>query len=149
MFEQFLAGGVLVLLTTIVHGGCTTFTLLILKWTRSGRLTLTTSVARTLLISYVVLMMFLASLLEAGLWATVYLLVGAIEGAEKAMYFSLVTYTTLGYGDITLGEQWRLLAAIQAGNGIIMFGWSTALVYAAVQHSVAHNQNTSRETGTP
>jgi hypothetical protein len=42
----------------------------------------------------------------------------------------MVTFTTLGYGDITLTESWRLLAAFEAANGSIMFGWTTALVVA-------------------
>ena len=51
--------------------------------------------------------------------------------------FMVITLTTLGYGDIVLTEQWRLLAAIEAANGIIMFGWSTALVIAVVQRTFA------------
>jgi voltage-gated potassium channel Kch len=44
------------------------------------------------------------------------------------MYFSIVTFTTLGYGDVLVAEQWRILAATEAANGIIMFGWTTALI---------------------
>jgi len=44
----------------------------------------------------------------------------------------MVTFTTLGYGDILLDEQWRLLASFEAANGILMFGWSTAIVMAVV-----------------
>ena len=53
---------------------------------------------------------------------------------EAAFYFSLVSFTTLGFGDITLDENFRLLASIEAANGIIIFGWSTAIVVAVVQH---------------
>ena len=45
----------------------------------------------------------------------------------------MVTYTTLGYGDVVLIERWRLLSSFEATNGIIMFGWTTAIVIAAVQ----------------
>jgi hypothetical protein len=44
-----------------------------------------------------------------------------------------VTFTTLGYGDVTLGPDWRMLAAFEAANGLIMFGWTTALVIAYMQ----------------
>ena len=81
----------------------------------------------------VVLLMFFASVIEVMVWALVYLLLGAIEGFEKAAYFSMVTYTSLGYGDIVLDERWRLLASFEAVNGIIMFGWTTAIVIAVVQ----------------
>ncbi|MBW2665550.1 MAG: two pore domain potassium channel family protein [Deltaproteobacteria bacterium] len=77
--------------------------------------------------------MFLAAFLEAGTWAAVYLAVGAIPDVETALYFSIVTFTTLGYGDVTLDADWRLLASIQAANGTIMFGWTTALVMAVIR----------------
>jgi hypothetical protein len=66
-------------------------------------------------------------------WAGIYLLVGAVEKLEAALYFSLVTFTTLGYGDVLLDERWRLMAAFEAANGIIIFGLTTAVVVAVVQ----------------
>ena len=66
------------------------------------------------------------------LWGILYLSAGAIEGVEKAFYFSMVTYTSLGYGDVVLEKPWRLLASFQAANGVIVFGWTTALIFAAV-----------------
>ena len=81
----------------------------------------------------VVLVMFLISVVEVLVWSVTYLWLGAIEGIEKASYFSMVTFTTLGYGEIVLGEEWRLLASFEAANGIIMFGWTTAIVLAVVQ----------------
>jgi len=80
-----------------------------------------------------VLIMFLASLVEMLVWAAAYLALGAIQGLERAIYFSMVTFTTLGYGDIVLDGRWRLLASFEAANGIIMFGWTTAIVIIAVQ----------------
>ncbi|MDH4107391.1 MAG: potassium channel family protein [Gammaproteobacteria bacterium] len=58
---------------------------------------------------------------------------GELQTFETAVYFSFVTFTTLGYGDITLSEGWRLLSGIQALNGILLVGWTTAMVFAAVQ----------------
>ena len=81
----------------------------------------------------VVLLMFLVSVIEVLVWSVTYLWLGAVEGLEKATYFSMVTFTTLGYGEIVLDEQWRLLASFEAANGIIMFGWTTAIVLAVVQ----------------
>jgi hypothetical protein len=70
------------------------------------------------------------------LWAIVYLAIsyaGEIDTFESAAYFSFVTFTTLGYGDITLSESGRLLSGIQALNGILLVGWSTAILFAIVQ----------------
>ena len=78
-------------------------------------------------------MLLLVALAEASLWAATYVALGAISSFEEAIYFSTVTYTTLGFGDLVLDNPWRLLSAIEAANGIIMFGWTTALLVAAVQ----------------
>ena len=83
-----------------------------------------------------VVALFLASLCEAAIWAASYVHLGTLETFEEALYFSIVTYTTLGFGDITLSEEWRLLCSFEAANGIILFGWSTALVYAFVQRMI-------------
>ena len=87
----------------------------------------------TLRIAAFVLWLFLATILEVWVWATLYLVLGAFGSVEEAAYFSTVTFTTLGYGDITLDETWRLLSSFEAANGLLMFGWSTALVFVAVQ----------------
>jgi len=52
---------------------------------------------------------------------------------SEALYFSFVTFTTLGYGDITLSSNWRLLSGIEAINGIMLIGWSTAMMYSLIQ----------------
>ena len=84
-------------------------------------------------VAEIVLLMFLVSVVEVLVWAVAYLALDAIEGLERACYFSMVTFTTLGYGEIVLDERWRLLASFEAANGIIMFGWTTAIVVASVQ----------------
>ena len=79
---------------------------------------------------------FLAIVLEAVLWALLYLyhpLSTSLTDAQTAFYFSMVTYTTLGYGDVVLAGDWRALSAIQAANGVIIFGWTTALIYYFIQ----------------
>ena len=76
-------------------------------------------------------------LLEVVVWAVFYLLITPVEEIgtfEEAVYFSVVTFTTLGYGDITLADhQWRLLSGAEALNGVLLVGWSTALLFAVVQ----------------
>ena len=65
---------------------------------------------------------------EAWLWALVYLQLGQFVELAPALYFSVTTSTTLGYGDITLSEQWQLLATFEAMGGLILFGASTAFL---------------------
>ena len=77
--------------------------------------------------------------IEIQLWALTYLLIvpgDTLDTYEKAAYFSFVTYTTVGYGDVTLSTQeWRLLSGIEGMNGILLAGWSTALLFVVVQRS--------------
>jgi hypothetical protein len=87
----------------------------------------------TLILAVFVLWLFLATVLQMWAWALLYLLLDAIEPLEKAVYFSVEAFTTVGYGDVVLDENWRLLASLKSANGLLMFGWSTALFFAAVQ----------------
>jgi len=134
MWSQISLGCFLVLVTTIIHMFATAAVLVMLK--KMGRLlhmNKASTLQRTLLVASLVACMFLVSVLDAVLWAQVYVRVGAIEHLETALYFSMVTFTTLGYGDVTLPPDWRLLASFEAANGIIMFGWTTALITAVIQ----------------
>jgi hypothetical protein len=72
---------------------------------------------------------------EAVLWSLVYYVFSdqtGLKSFDNALYFSLVSFTTVGYGDITLPAPWRILGGIEAMNGILMFGWSTASLYTIV-----------------
>ena len=84
----------------------------------------------------VVLVLVMILSLEILVWAAAYLFLlpeGEIGSVEEAVYFSFVTFTTLGYGDVTISEGWRVLGGIEALNGILLVGWSTAMVFAVVQ----------------
>jgi hypothetical protein len=52
---------------------------------------------------------------------------------SEIVYYSIVTFTTLGYGDLTIHSSWRILSGIEAINGIMLIGWSTALMYSLIQ----------------
>jgi hypothetical protein len=69
---------------------------------------------------------------EAGIWAGAYRLFGLLPDMETAIYFSLTSYTTVGYGDVVLPAQWRLLGPIEAAVGILMFGWSTGIMVTVI-----------------
>ena len=74
--------------------------------------------------------------IEIALWALVYMAIPELDKIvhwEEAIYFSMVTYATLGYGDITLPPVWRVMSGFEAMNGILLFGWTTAMFYAVVQ----------------
>lgn len=62
------------------------------------------------------------------LWAVAYLILDIFTTFEAATYFSLVAFTTLGFGDILLPPEWRLLGGMAAGNGLLLFGLITAIL---------------------
>jgi hypothetical protein len=74
----------------------------------------------------------LLHLLEMTTWAIVYYRNDAIAGLQNAFYFSAVTYTTTGYGDLVLPEAWRLVGGVEALTGILMCGWSSGFFFAVV-----------------
>jgi len=66
--------------------------------------------------------------IEIWLYAALYLQLGAMAEFEQSLYFSTVTYASIGYGDVLLPHAWRILGAIEGATGIIMLGWSTAFL---------------------
>lgn len=71
----------------------------------------------------------IAHIIEIIVWATAYRLAGELHNFEEAVYFSAITFATIGYGDITLSPEWRLASAIEGVNGILLFGWTTAFLF--------------------
>ena len=81
--------------------------------------------------------MTMLHLTQSSCWAALYLFLPQVtefQTFESAFYFSLVTFTTLGYGDITIGSEHRILSGLEAINGIILIGWSTALMFSVFQN---------------
>jgi hypothetical protein len=76
-----------------------------------------------------VTVLMLAHLAEVGIWALVYRVFGVTPASVDSFYFAFVNYTTLGYGDIIPVEHRRLLGPITAMNGVLLFGWSTAVIF--------------------
>ena len=75
-------------------------------------------------IGMVLVMLFVGHLVQVGLWAILFMQLGEFSDFQTAFYHSTVNFASLGYGDIVMSEQWRLLGAIEASNGVLMFGLS-------------------------
>ena len=89
---------------------------------------------------------------EIWLYALVYLAIGALGDFETALYFSTVTFASLGYGDSLLDVKWRLVGAIESMNGLILIAWSTAFLFSVTARlrSMEHDWlERSRETPDP
>ena len=123
----------LIIVTTAVHGAATAA---LVRLTdrfgarlRAGKLL----PLRPIFVPLLVLSMLLVSLLEACIWGWYYWSTGQIALFLDSAYFSLITMTTVGYGDITLAGSGRTASGMQAALGIVLFGWTTAIIFTAVQ----------------
>ncbi|HWN56844.1 MAG TPA: ion channel [Methylomirabilota bacterium] len=92
----------------------------------------------TIFITNVAMLLLAAHLAEIGLWALVLERCGEFSNFGAAYYHSAVNYTTLGDSAFAMSARWRLLAALEAGNGMLMFGVSTAAIFAVIQRLLQH-----------
>ncbi|MGI9501249.1 MAG: ion channel [Geminicoccaceae bacterium] len=128
MISQLLIGSFIIAITTILHAAFIEAG--IVGLTRFGERPAVPPgcLMKTAMLVAATLWLLASHSAGVWLWALMFIIFGAIEGLEPAVYFSLVTFTTLGYGDITLGDGWRILAAMCAANGLLLFGFSTAFL---------------------
>jgi hypothetical protein len=77
--------------------------------------------------------------IQIALWSVAFLMLGEISSFEKAFYYSAQNYTALGYGDIVLSDRWRLLGPLEAMNGLLLFGLSTALMFAVLGRLITNH----------
>jgi hypothetical protein len=82
-----------------------------------------------------------AHIAEVVVWSLVYMMVGAAAPGTDFIYFAFVNYTTLGYGDVTPIERWQLLGPMTAMNGVLLFGWSTAVIFAVLRKTMVTDRN--------
>jgi Ion channel len=75
---------------------------------------------------------FAAHLIEIAVWAALFVICGEFQEFGFAFYHSAVNYTTLGYGDVIMGPSWKLLGPLEAADGALMFGVSTAMVFSVI-----------------
>ncbi len=80
--------------------------------------------------------LMLAHVGEVLVWAMTYAMTGAAPAGANLVYFAFVNYATLGYGDITPVPRWLLLGPITAMNGILLFGWSTAVIFEVLRRTM-------------
>jgi hypothetical protein len=144
MAQQIVIGALLIIVTVVIHAFAMSAAFRIIRWAHAESWNLRAAWTLTSLTAAFVVMMFLATMLEALIWARTYIAVGAFETLEPAFYFSLVAFTTVGFGDVVLDPSWRVLSAIESANGVMMFGWTTALVFWFLQHLVKRSRTGDR-----
>jgi voltage-gated potassium channel len=133
MILQLLLAMAMASLTVVVHAIGTTRVVMPLagNWTR-WKIDLA-STGTVLMLTRVVGGLLVLHLLEMAIWAVTFRAVGVLPDFESSLYYSLESYTTVGFGDLVVEASWRLVGPIEAAVGILMFGWSTGFIVAALQ----------------
>ena len=99
--------------------------------TRRGR-TGTTYLIDLTIVVLVISISFVAHMIEVGVWALLFIICGEFQTFGASYYHSSVNYSTLGYGDVIMSPSWKLLGPLEAADGSLMFGVSTAIVFAVI-----------------
>jgi hypothetical protein len=137
MAVQFPVGTIISVINIMIHALVTVAAIDIARtaglkhttWPRSHLMAVMVTTAVILMVAHTV---------EVLVWALAYAVVGAAPAGSDLLYFAFVNYTTLGYGDITPVEGWRLTGPMTAMNGILMFGWSTAVLFEVLRKTLEH-----------
>ena len=94
----------------------------------------------TYVISMIMTMLFVGHMVQVAIWAVLFMSLGEFSDFLTAFYHSMVNFASLGYGDIVMSEDWRLLGAIEASNGVLMFGLSAGAMLAIMSYLLSHDR---------
>ena len=138
---HLLIGGLVISLSVVFHVVAIIFLIALMKRShpRLARLPRTTRIVVTTVLN--VLAVIGVHTVEAWSWALLYLYLGEFSNMQDALYYSVVTATTLGYGDITLSPEWRILGTFEAMGGLILFGVSTAFLLEMLRFQFKEENN--------
>jgi hypothetical protein len=138
MIDQFLVGGSASICNIAIHA------LVMTAVVRVARAASAWNTARRPLFLAVVMIAVVSILMAAHtcevlVWALVYSIAGAAPAGSSLVYFAFVNYTTLGYGDVLPVADWQLLGPMSAMNGILLFGWSTAVIFEVLRRALGND----------
>lgn len=134
MFMQLIIGAFLLTLTVIFQA--LSFDFIIKKMYKlvENRVGKITKFWKAAILTIVTLGVSFTLIVEIWIWGMFYLIIDVVPDLETALYFSTSSFTTVGYGDIYLDKDWRLISSIESLNGFLLFGWSTAFIFEIVSN---------------
>jgi hypothetical protein len=135
MLGQFLVGGAASACNITIHALVMVVVIQVAR-VMSGKTICSPSFQLISTIIATVFVLMAANTLEVIVWASVYFLADAAPAGASLVYFAFVNYTTLGYGDVVPVERWHLLGPITAMNGVLLFGWSTAVIFEVLRKAL-------------
>jgi Ion channel len=135
MLRQFLVAAAVSVCNIAIHALVMT---LVVRVAQSRRATLVTSPSLFLTVIMVatVSVLMAAHASEVVVWAIAYRMVDAVPSDVSTVYFAFVNYTTLGYGDVIPVKDWQMLGPAAALNGVLLFGWSTAVIFEVLRRAM-------------
>ena len=133
LHKQITLGTIVTIFVVVFHVVCLVGLIDLLRWMPTASEYWQSKVGTMCVLGFAVFIIIGIHTVEAWAWAFIYLRLGEFKDLSKALYFSVVTCTALGYGDITLSERWRLLSTFEAMGGLLLFGASTAFLIGLMQ----------------
>jgi hypothetical protein len=134
MLRQFLIGAAVSVCNIAIHALVMTAVVRVAQVAGAQRTSRPSGRLIAVMIASVSVLMA-AHAFEVIVWALAYGITGAAPAGADPVYFAFVNYTTLGYGDVVPVERWQLLGPITAMNGVLLFGWSTAVIFEVLRRT--------------
>jgi hypothetical protein len=142
MFINLLLGCVTVFITMGIQITAVVYLLQYLFKILSRRDRRNSSKSRTTyVISMMMILLFVGHLIQVAVWAVLFMQLGEFSDYATAFYHSMVNFASLGYGDIVMSENWRLLGAIEASTGVLMFGLSAGALLSIMSFLLTHSDH--------
>lgn len=138
MFMQLLSGGLVSFLNFGIHAVMTGLIVVIARHVAGATDDLHVFMRVTALLTITVIVLTIAHVLEIALWATFMKLAGITAPNVGAFEFAFENYVALGYGDVVAGGGWRLIGPIMALNGLLLIGWSVAIIFEVMKMAEVH-----------
>jgi hypothetical protein len=136
MLKQILVGGGVSICNIAIHALVMTAVVRAAQTLAAKRISRSSLFLSGVMIATVSILMA-AHTSEVIVWAIAYSIVDVEPTGTDLVYFAFVNYTTLGYGDVLPREKWQLLGPITAMNGVLLFGWSTAVIFEVLRRAMA------------
>ncbi len=145
MLRQLVVGSGVSICNIVIHALVMSAVVRVVRSVGAKKTTHPTALLIFVMVATVSVLMA-AHMSEVLVWALAYAIVDAVPVGADLVYFALVNYTTLGYGDITPIARWRLLGPMTAMNGVLLFGWSTAVIFQVLRRTLLSQGLADRPT---
>lgn len=132
MIAEITLGAIFITLTVIFHAFSLDWLLKRIKWVENIDFLTKHRIWKASLLTGIIVVVTGILFVEMWAWAFLYYFLQALPDLEASLYYSVSSFTTVGYGDVVPHVDWQLLGAFESVNGFIVFGWSTAFIFEII-----------------